>query len=493
MGVCTSTKKKDVKANTKIEEKKDKEKENADSLDGSKSDKESKNEKEKDEEKKEEKKEENKEENKDSNFSEESDKDSSAENKNKKKEKEKEKEKNKNNNKKEEEDEDNDAPDITINYLNNGKAEFQQVFKTNDNISSLFDILLEKKGKYAEYDLITNKHLSLSTQLNEKIDSIFPEEESANVSMKYLGLDISNDIKSDYEKLNKVLGLPLFDLGQNIGLLIFHINEKNFTTEIIKNNKLSKFNHLSSICNANNNLYLSGGDNNDRSKPTNFFTSVDLLNIDSINELPILNIARSWHSMIFIPKKYIYIVGGNTNDVELYDIDKKSIIIDSKMNEIRNESTLFIMNNSMLYSFCGLSSDGSFLSTVERCNLRQKERKWSYVNYSTADNTLFEECFYIGCFFSETSLILFSANEDESNEFANILFDLEYEDNPTLVYYESGGKIVDVVPEKTFHPIGQNTFVMIPLVGTKVKIYKVDDALKLNVEEFPDVLKPIME
>jgi hypothetical protein len=372
-------------------------------------------------------------------------------------------------------------------------VEFQQVFKTNDKISSLFDILMEKKGKYAEYDLKTSKHLSLSTKLNEKIDSIFPDEESVDVSMKYLGLDISNDIKSDYEKLNKAIGLPLFDLGENIGLLIYHINEKNFTTEIIKNNKLSKFNHLSSICNGNNNLYLSGGDNNDRSKPTNFFSSVDLLNIDSINELPILNIARSWHSMIFIPKKYIFIVGGNTNDVELYDIKKKSIIIDSKMNEIRNESTLFIMNNSILYSFCGLSPDGSFLSTVERCNLRQKERNWSYVNYSTADNTLFEECFYIGCFFSETSLILFSANEDENNDFANILFDLEYEDNPTLVYYESGGKIVDVVPEKTFHPIGQNTFAMIPLVGTKAKMYKVDDTLKLNVEEFPEVLKPIME
>ena len=52
---------------------------------------------------------------------------------------------------------------------------------------------------------------------------------------------------------------------------------------------------------------------------------------------------------------------------------------------------------------------------------------------------------------------------------------------------------MDVVPEKTFHPIGQNTFVMIPLVGTKVKMYKVDDTLKLNVEEFPEVLKPIME
>ena len=479
MGICTSTKKKEVKANEKNDEKKEKEKENDDdSLDRSKKDKDKKNENEKDEEKKEE--------NKDSNISEDSEKDSTNENKKKEKEKNK-------NKKKEEEDDNEDVPDLTIKYLYNGKAEFEQVFKINDNISSLFDILPEKKGKYAEYDLITNEHQSLSTKLNEKIEVVFPDEETVEVSMKYLGLDISNDVKSDYEKLNKVIGLPLFNLGQKICLLIFHINEKNFTTEIIKNNKLSKFNNLSSICNANNTLYLSGGDNNGKSKSTNFFSSVDLLNIDSINELPILNIARSWHSMIFIPKKYIYIVGGNTNDVELYDTEKKSIIIDSKMNEIRNETTLFIMNNSILYSFCGLSQDGSFLSTVERCNLRQKKRDWSYVNYSTADNTLFEECFYIGCFFSETSLILFSANEDEKNEYSNIVFDLEYEDNPTLAYYESGGKIVDVVPEKTFHPIGQNTFIMIPLVSTKAKMYKVDDTLKLNMEEFPEVLKPFTE
>ena len=151
------------------------------------------------------------------------------------------------------------------------------------------------------------------------------------------------------------------------------------------------------------------------------------------------------------------------------------------------------MNNSILYAFCGISEDGSFISTVERCNLRQKERNWSYVNYSTADNTLFGECFYVASFFSDSSLILFAANEDEKNEFSNILFDLEYEDNPTLSYYESGGKIVDVIPEKMFHPIGQNVSIMIPLVGTTAKIYKIDEALKLNIEYFPEALKEIME
>ena len=149
---------------------------------------------------------------------------------------------------------------------------------------------------------------------------------------------------------------------------------------------------------------------------------------------------RLRHSMIYIPKKYIYIVGGGTLETELYDIEKKSIIIDNKMKEIRNECTLFIMNNSILYAFCGISVDGSFISTVERCNLRQKERIWSYVNYSTADNTLFGECFYVASFFSDSSVLLFAANE-KKNKFSNILFDLEDEENPYLRCYKSGGKI----------------------------------------------------
>ena len=390
----------------------------------------------------------------------------------------------------------NNNSKIIVNYCSNGKTEFQEVFKSDDNISNLFDILLIKKSKYAEYDLTTNEYLSLSSKLNEKIETIFPKVESIDVNMLYLGLDISDNIKLEYEKTNTVIGMPLFDLGGDVGLLIYSKIKTKFTSEVLKNKKLSKFNHLSAICNGKNFLYISGGDATKKSgkaEPTNHFVCIDLLNTNSIKELPKLNLPRSWHSMIYIPKKYIYIAGGGAKETELYDIEKKTIVIDSKMQEIRNECTLFVMNNSILYAFCGISPDGLFISTVERCNLRQKERVWSYVVYSTADNTLFEECFYVANFFTETSLLLLASNEDEQNQFSNILFDLEDEDNPTLNYYESGGKITDVVPEKIFHPIGHNTSIMIPLVGTKAKLYKMDEALKLDIEYFPDALKEIME
>ena len=402
----------------------------------------------------------------------------------------------KNSEKNSEENDKENITDIIIKYMLNGKLEFEQVFKTADKISDLFDKILEKKSKYNEYDLIANDTINLSTKLNEKIGSVFPDTENAEVNMIYLGLDISEDIKSEYESSYDVLGTPLFNLGENIGVLIYHIKKNNFTSEILQNKQLMKFSNLSSICNTKNILYISGGDKNknstEKTNPINLFYSIDLLNTNKIEELPSLNTARCFHSMIYIPNKYIFFVGGNTPDVELYDIKKKEIIIDSKMKEIRNECTLFVMNNSVLYAFCGISPEGSFLTTVEKCNLRQKDRSWSYVNYSTADNTLFEECYYIGQFFSDNSLILFASNEGDNNEFSNILFDLEDEENPTISYYEKGEKISDVVPEKIFHPVGNNNFIMIPYVTTLAKIYKIDDDMRLSVETFPGAMKNLI-
>ena len=312
--------------------------------------------------------------------------------------------------------------------------------------------------------------------------------------MKYLGLDISDDVKSDYESSHEVIGTPLFNLGENFGVIIYSVRDNNLKAEIIKNKKLAKFSQLSSICNMKNLLFISGGDekknNSGNTKPINLFCSIDLLNTSKIEELPSLNTPRCFHSMIYIPKKYIFIVGGGTLDVELYDVKKKEISFDSKMNEMRNESTLFVMNNTFLYAFCGISPDGSFLTTVEKCNLRQNERSWSFVNYNTADNTLFEECYYIGHFFSDTSLILFASNEGDKNEFSNILFDLEDEENPTISYYEAD-RIFDVVPEKIFHQIGDNNAVMLPLISSEAKVYKIDEAVKLNVEKFPDAMKDV--
>ena len=134
--------------------------------------------------------------------------------------------------------------------------------------------------------------------------------------MIYVGLDLSDDIKTFYENHNSSIDMPLFNTKESFNLLIFHKESKNFTTKVIENNKLSKFNNYPQL-QWENVLYISEGDNHNKSKPIDLFVSFNLLNIKFINELPKLN-----HSMIFIPKKYIFIVGGGTNEVDLYNIEK---------------------------------------------------------------------------------------------------------------------------------------------------------------------------
>ena len=397
-------------------------------------------------------------------------------------------------------------PEITFKIENKDK-DYTEKIKSTEKISYLFSLISKyKQKKYSEYDLITNddeeNQVSLSSKINDEIGSVFPNKETVNLKMLYLGLDISLDVKNEYEVTTTLLGEPLFDLGVNVGLLIFHIFENSFTSEILKNQKLSKYNHLSSYCNCKNVLYICGGESqenkgtNNRNYISNF-TQIDLFNTESINELPMLEEPRAWHSMIFIPPKYIFIVGGDTKVVEIFDIDKKKLSPDSEMNEIRNECTLFCLNDSILYAFSGASKTGNYLKNIEKCNLRHSKREWEIVNYK--NNADFQDCFYISSFHKKTSsLILFAANENENYKFDNLIFEVNDEEEDkeqecTLSIFESDEKLIDVCPEKIFHPIGNNNSILIPLTGNTVTLYSIGDDMKLKKKLFPEALKQILD
>ena len=57
--------------------------------------------------------------------------------------------------------------------------------------------------------------------------------------------------------------------------------------------------------------------------------------------------------MIFISKKYLFIVSGTNNkSVELFVIEKNEIKIDSYLKEALREFSLALVNNLYLYAFC---------------------------------------------------------------------------------------------------------------------------------------------
>ena len=420
-----------------------------------------------------------------------------------------EKENNKGNKEQEEKGDAKVFPEITF-KIENKDQEYTEKVKSSEKISYLFTLISKyKKKKYSEYDLITDEededgHISLSSKLNDEIGLVFPNKETVVLKMLYLGLEISLDVKNDYEVTTTLVGEPLFDLGGNVGLLIFHKYEHSFTSEILKNQKLSKYNHLSSYCNCKNVLYICGGESQENKGTNNRnyisdFTQVDLFNSESINELPNLEEPRAWHSMIFIQNKYIFIVGGDTRVVEIFDIEKKKLSPDSEMNEIRNECTLFCLNDSILYAFSGVAKNGNYLKNIEKCNLRHGKREWTLIecNEKSAD---FQDCFYISCFNNKSSIILFAANENENYSYDSLIFEVkedennaEEEEDHSLKVFNTEEKLIDVCPEKMFHPISNNSSVLIPLTGNTVTLYSVSSDMKLEKKLFPDALKKIFD
>ena len=138
--------------------------------------------------------------------------------------------------------------EITFKIINKDQ-EFTEKVKSSEKISHLFTLIAKyKTNKNSEYDLIYDEDVSLASKLTEDIGEIFKTEENVTLNMLYMGLNVSFDIKKDYEASNTLIAQPLFDLGGNIGLLIYHKSENKFTSEIVKSEKLLKYNHLSAIC-----------------------------------------------------------------------------------------------------------------------------------------------------------------------------------------------------------------------------------------------------
>ena len=387
--------------------------------------------------------------------------------------------------------------DIIIKIINKEKEYIEKV-KSSEKISYLFTLIIKyKTSKYSEYDLIYNEDISLSSKLTEDIGSVFKEEENVTLNMLYLGLNISLDMKKDYEASNTLIGQPLFDLGDNIGLLIYHKSENNFTCEIVKSEKLLKYNHLSAFCNCNSSLYICGGESKENigTNNRNFiqdFTKIDLFSPETINELQKLENPRAWHSMIFIPPNYIFIVGGDTKSVELFNIEKQKITVDSELNEIRNECTLFCLNDSILYAASGVSMSGNYVKSIEKCNLRAAERQWKMVKLKKTEIEI-QNCYYISSFGeNSSSVILLAANENENHNYDSLIFE-DGEEEGVLKQFNSNIKITDVCQDKSFHPLNDKKSIYIPLISYSVTAYIICNDLKLKKKSFPDVLKQIYD
>lgn len=278
-----------------------------------------------------------------------------------------------------------------------------------------------------EFDFYNSQNYTLDDLIDRPFSEWHNIYKTLRIKLIRSGLHIPNEVRKYIAKRTYLIGGLTFDKPNSFGLFIFNkMNNSTLSFEYSTNIyiQMRTVNQFSAYCNALNKLYISGGEPSNN-QITDTFMSIDLnevqQNIFVPTQLCNLRKKRYWHSMIFIPEKYIFIIGGpNELDVELYDIDKNVCVIDSRLNTDRCEPSLILVNEKYLYTFFGFHLYESFINSIERCNINRKHRQWEMVNYKLSNTPNLAKAFF-GVSYVGNNILLLSDKENQNDLKPNYL------------------------------------------------------------------------
>ena len=204
----------------------------------------------------------------------------------------------------------------------------------------------------------------------------------------------AQDIKED-EKIESILKLSVDPYYPNyigklcfepIDLFIYDTKKRLFHVQKYKeeeNPNFEKLTSTSSCCNGDDKLYFSGGIDNDK----DIIDKLWIFDLVTYNVECLSNLApKNNHSMIYIPSKYVFLVGGNDTKVLYFDINEKEIQSWNELNKKRLEPALIQMNN-YLYVFDNVNTNENNLElTFERTDLLSDKPCFEIIEPNLAEN-----------------------------------------------------------------------------------------------------------
>ena len=370
-----------------------------------------------------------------------------------------------------------------------GNKVLKQILTDNFNFKENADFKIE----FENNKIIGND--SIDIELGSIIQEIFGNDipEIINIKFSYTGLDLPENCIQSYKENNQIIGSAIIDNVETIGIVAYEVNTKlisSYSYKISDYPILNNINCFTAYCNTKGFLYFSGGENeqtNDLDITTikyNDFFAIDLTQLTrdklNITELPNLNEPRTWHSMIYVPNKYIFIVGGsNTKSVELYDMEEKKITKDSELNELRCECTLCLVNNMYLYAFFGFILHQEYNNSIERCNLLKEDRKWEYVQYELKEGLNLKLSFFGISYSKENELLLIGGNDNDNEQRYDYIYTTEQNENGKDIIKDFNCGLNEnniVFRDKLFIPIEENKAVNIPvIIGENIRIFTLEN------------------
>ena len=370
---------------------------------------------------------------------------------------------------------------ISINYNDEPKKDC--LINKNEKLSSIIKELgLDEE---ADYDFYDSNNVLINNKIDEEVSKIFNNKKDILLTIKQAYLKLAKDNRKFIQENTTLISTLTFNYSSSLGLFIYNTKTKqilSYEFSLEKYPFLQKINNFTSFCNSNNYLYISGGeDDKNNNQGQDFFIKINLDKIKSdeliYSNLVSLKNKRYWHSMIFIPEKYIYIIGGpGTKEIELYDIENNSFISFELLNYERCEPSLILVDNKYLYCICGFQLNNDFIDTIEKCNLSKRERKWEIVNYQikVGENIMADRSLIISFFgvsYLKNSIILIGDKENNKIINPNYLIKPNHKDIDIIEEY---GYIevedVRLFSEKFFIPINENESIALPFKKGEPKI-----------------------
>ena len=215
-----------------------------------------------------------------------------------------------------------------------------------------------------------NKTLKLdfpiSSLLNSEIPTLYINQVVKKKPLKF--------IPSMHSPFPEFIGIPfsnpfeVFLFSREDSTLEIQLYDEN----IINNLFLNEFCPSSAYCNGNNHLFISGGERNNGELIDNLW-EIDLKE-QNIAE-PTKIIPKKNHGMIFIPDKYIFIIGGNDKKCIYFNNETAEVEDWDNLNIIRTEPALCLVKN-ILYCFDSDNYRNNRKFTIEKTDLDSLRPKW---------------------------------------------------------------------------------------------------------------------
>ena len=263
--------------------------------------------------------------------------------------------------------------EIKIPLINDKSKIWQKEYNKKELIGTVInDYIVENNLNLPDNYFSELKCFNKPVSFQDEIESLLPKE-------------IETQEKELYPE---IIAKPFFSPFE---ILCFYKNEKKFGTlnyskDVKDELNIENFNTSSAYCNGYNHLYISGGE-----KSLNSLWEINLkknkINL-RIKDMP----QKKYHSMLFIPNRIVFIVGGHNLNTFYYDIKGKKIIKWGNLNILRIEPALQVIKNR-LYCFDSINSkekkdEYSFEYTELYPN---KEGKWDLIKPKMDANKWFNQ------------------------------------------------------------------------------------------------------